>query len=346
MDPIDQVFSLDNFKLIIEHAPIGIVIIDKNYKWLLTNQRFSQITGYSRDELLNKTFLDITYKEDIQTNLNFYEQMVSGKINEYAYEKRYVRKDGKVIWVRLTVAGVRLSGHYAYMIALIQDIDSDKKNQVDLESRNKELDTLFYKASHDLRAPVATLEGLINLFRRDLPVENNSSFVHLVDTVKKLSAQNDLLVQLAHLSELVSNPVPTSFSSIVNSSLDGRHEDVTVRIDASTDLITTDPTLLTIIFKNLFDNTAVFADVNPEVDVQLSMVGSVYRIVFHDNGPGIPSDLEKKVFDMFFKGSEKSKGSGLGLYMVKKAVEKLKGEIRIITEVIPGTRFEISLPAQ
>jgi PAS domain S-box-containing protein len=344
MDPIDQVFSLDNFKLIIEHAPIGIVIIDKNYKWLLTNQRFSQITGYSRDELLNKTFLDITYKDDIQINLNFYEQMVSGKINEYAYEKRYVRKDGKIIWVRLTVAGVRLSGHYAYMIALIQDIDSDKKNQVDLESRNKELDTLFYKASHDLRAPVATLEGLINLFKRDLPVENNSSFVHLVDTVKKLSAQNDILVQLAHLSEMICNPVPASFSSIIKASLDGRHKQIIVRIDASKDWITTDPNLLTIIFKNLFDNTALFAEVSPVVDVQLSMSASAYRIIFHDNGPGIPTELESKVFDMFFKGSEKSKGSGLGLYMAKKAVEKLKGEIQLITDAAHGARFEISLP--
>jgi PAS domain S-box-containing protein len=345
MDPIDQVFSLDNFKLIIEHAPIGIVIIDKNYKWLLSNQRFSQITGYSRDELLNKTFLDITYKEDIQNNLNLYEQMVSGKINEYAYEKRYVRKDGKVIWVRLTVAGVRLSGHYAYMIALIQDIDSDKKNQVDLESRNKELDTLFYKASHDLRAPVATLEGLINLFKRDLPVENNSSFVHLVDTVKKLSAQNDLLVQLAHLSEMICNPVPASFSSIINASLDGRHKDIILRIDASNDWITTDPNLLTIIFKNLFDNTALFAGVSPVVDLRLSMSESAYSIIFHDNGPGIPTELENKVFDMFFKGSEKSKGSGLGLYMVKKAVEKLKGEVQLIRDTTRGATFEISLPA-
>jgi PAS domain S-box-containing protein len=116
-----NVFTYDNFQLIIEHAPIGIVIIDKNYKWLLTNKRFSEITGYSREELQHLTFLDITHKDDIELNLNLYGQLTSGKVDEYVYEKRYVRKNGQILWVRLTVAGVRIGGEYSYMIALIQD---------------------------------------------------------------------------------------------------------------------------------------------------------------------------------------------------------------------------------
>lgn len=344
MDPIDQVFSYDNFRLIIEHAPIGIVIIDKNYKWLLINRRFAEITGFSREELQNKTFLDITYKEDIPNNINLYQKLVSGEHDEYVYEKRYVRKDGKIIWVRLTVAGVRFAGHYEYMIALVQDIDDNKRNQVDLEYRNKELDTLFYKASHDLRAPVATLEGLVHLLKHELPTAGNKSFDHLVETVKKLSTQNDFLVQLARLNEIVLNPIPASFSSIVKSSLDGKNGMITVHIDTTDDTIVTDPFLLTIVLKNLFDNTILYVETDPRVDLKLINTESGYQIVFQDNGPGIQEEFGQKIFDMFFKGSEKSKGSGLGLYMVKKAVEKLKGEILFENASGSGSKFEISLP--
>ena len=86
-----SVFSEENFSKMVEHAPIGILIIDRSMKWRFMNQRFCEITGYTRGELAGKTFLDITYKEDIENNLTLYNQLLEGKINEYFYEKRYVR---------------------------------------------------------------------------------------------------------------------------------------------------------------------------------------------------------------------------------------------------------------
>lgn len=112
----EVVFSEQNFQKIIEHAPVGIVIIDKDLKWHLINQKFCEITGYTVRELKNKTFIDITYKEDINLNLSLYNQMINGVFNEYFYEKRYVRKDGKIIWVRLSVAAVYLHGEYSHMV--------------------------------------------------------------------------------------------------------------------------------------------------------------------------------------------------------------------------------------
>ena len=71
------------------------------------NQRFCEITGYARDELATKTFLDITYKEDVENNLNLYSRLLMGEVNEYFYERRYVRKNGQIIWLRLAVTAVR-----------------------------------------------------------------------------------------------------------------------------------------------------------------------------------------------------------------------------------------------
>ncbi len=105
-----SVFSEENFKMMVEHAPIGILIIDREMKWNFVNQRFCEITGFGREELAGKTFLDITYKEDIDLNLQLYHKLLSGEIKEYSYEKRYVRKDGQIIWVRLAVAAVWTDG--------------------------------------------------------------------------------------------------------------------------------------------------------------------------------------------------------------------------------------------
>lgn len=92
-----SIFTEENFKKIIEFAPIGIVIIDRDYNWLLANKRLSEIVGYSREELLGKTFLDITFVEDRNRNINLYQKMLSGEYNEYEYKKRYIRNDGKII---------------------------------------------------------------------------------------------------------------------------------------------------------------------------------------------------------------------------------------------------------
>lgn len=338
-----QVFTLEHLRLIIEHAPIGIVIIDKNLKWLLTNKRFSEITGYSADELLSKTFLDITYKEDVANNLDLYGQMTSGKVNEYSYEKRYVRKNGRIVWVRLTVAGVRLQGEYSHMIALIQDIDEERKHKHDLEFRNKELDTLFYKVSHDLKAPVATLEGLCNILKSAIS-EPREALEHLADTVLKLKTQNALLLQLAQINEQTIGITSSNFESIVKSSLSGIESLLEVKIYADSTEINTDFFLLRMILYNLFHNTIHFATERPLVEIRLYSTDGIYQITYRDFGPGIEKEMKTRVFEMFFKGSEKSKGSGLGLYIVKKAIEKLEGDIEIGISEGVGCIFNITLP--
>src|SRR5437016_5077216 len=118
-----SVFSEENFRKMVENAPIGILIIDRELKWRFVNQRFSEIVGYSKDELSRMTFLDITYKDDRQNNVDLYNQLTSGKVNEYFYEKRYVRKNGQVIWARLAVAGVRIDGEYSHMVVSVEDIN-------------------------------------------------------------------------------------------------------------------------------------------------------------------------------------------------------------------------------
>ena len=157
------VFTEENFQKIVEYAPVGILIIDGDLRWRLVNQRFCDIIGYSKEELVGKTFIDITYSDDVKNNMDLYMKMLSGAIDKYEYEKRYVRKDGTIIWVHLNVSAVRRNGDYSHMVVTVQNIDENKRYQQALELKNQELDTMFYKASHDLKSPVTTLQGLCHL---------------------------------------------------------------------------------------------------------------------------------------------------------------------------------------
>jgi PAS domain S-box-containing protein len=343
-----SVFSEENFKRIVENAPIGILIIDRKMNWRFLNQRFCEITGYTREELLNKTFLDITYKGDIENNLNLYNKLLAGEVNEYFYEKRYVRKNGDIIWVRLAVAGVRIDGEYSHMVVSVEDINESKNYQKALEEKNEELDTLFYKASHDLKAPVTTLSGLCHLLRiENEDLQTNESFLHLENTVARLQTQNEALLQLTrvhdwkpdfqsvHLGSLVQNAI----GGIVKNGEEIRLTDLDVSIN-------TDPKLLAIALRNMVENGIKYAKPGGRARVLIDHVRMPGRnkITVSDNGVGISRGELVRVFDMFYKASENSHGSGMGLYTARKAIEKLNGEIVASSAEGEGSVFSILLP--
>lgn len=346
---LDPVFTEENFQKIVEYAPIGIVIIDGDLKWKLVNKKFCEITGFSKEELLRKTFIDITHPDDVKLNMNWYLKLLSGEVNEYEYEKRYIRKDGNVIWVRLNVSAVRMQGEYSHMIALVQDVDENKRYRHALELKNKELDLLFYKASHDLKSPVTTLEGLCNLLKGEVrQLEDSDSFRHLHLTVERLKAQNEALLLLTRINER--NP---EFQQIPLGEFMGskaqeaglRPGQVEVRGEEGS--LRSDRYLLGLALRNIFENARIHSHprVPLKILVEIERFDAVARITVSDNGIGIAEEFQEKVFEMFFRGSGESPGSGLGLYLAKKGVEKLHGEISLRSKPFAGAAFVILLPA-
>jgi len=342
-----DIFTEENFKKIIEFAPIGIVIIDRKFNWLLVNQRFCEIVGYDREELVSKTFLDITYKEDVANNVNLYENMRDGLFNEYTYEKRYVRKDGRIIWAKLTVSGVRIQGEYSHMIALVQDIDESKHYQHDLETKNKELDTLFYKVSHDLKAPVTTLLGLCNLLKlEETSIAQKSTFHHLEKAVHQLQIQNESLLQLTKVYDHQPTPKPLLLGKMIDSILLSFEETYSIQKKNLDAIIIADHFLLSIVLRNILQNAITYCSPERRLDISVSLdlKPGQYCLMIRDNGQGISQEFIDQIFHMFYKASSQSKGSGLGLYMARKAVEKMNGSIQVESEPETGSEFSILLP--
>lgn len=126
--------SEKSFREIIEFAPIGMTIVSLEGRFMKVNQALCNIVGYSNDELMIRTFQEITYPEDLSADLDYVQQLLDGKINSYQMEKRYIRKDKTIVWVQLSVSLFRDDDNMPqYFIAQIEDITERKQHNEEVE---------------------------------------------------------------------------------------------------------------------------------------------------------------------------------------------------------------------
>ncbi len=119
--------SEERFFNAFEHAPIGMALVALDGQWLRVNRALSELVGYSAEELRQKTFQDITHPDDLETDLDHVRRLRAGEIRSYNLEKRYIRKDGQVVWILLSASLVRAAdGSPLYYLSQIQDITLQK----------------------------------------------------------------------------------------------------------------------------------------------------------------------------------------------------------------------------
>jgi len=126
----------EKFRSIFEQAAVGIARVGPDGSWLEVNDKICEIVGYSKDELLCLTFQDITYPDDLQTDLDFVQQLSDGVIDHYCMEKRYIKKDGELVWIELTVSLTRNpDGSPKYFVSVVEDISLRKQYEEELSYR-------------------------------------------------------------------------------------------------------------------------------------------------------------------------------------------------------------------
>ena len=120
----------DQFRTAFTNAPIGMALVGTDGRWMQVNDARCDIVGYSRDELLHRSFADITHRDDLDADNELMRQVLAGEIADYSMVKRYIRADGQIVWVRLSVSLVRnAAGQPGHFVAQIQDITAEKMAQ-------------------------------------------------------------------------------------------------------------------------------------------------------------------------------------------------------------------------
>lgn len=344
-----------NFKSIFSQVAVGVMLYDLNHEIIQANKRFYELIEYSKEEFEDIHPLGITHPEDREISIKKTEDLVSGKIDYYSQEKRYVTKSGRIVWVFLTATVVKnRQGKPKHIISVAQDISLRKTAEQELLYKKSELDTFVYRASHDLRGPVASLMGLYNIVKVEFAHDKNAItyFEHYNNSVMRLHTVLQNLIDLTKIKESETKLSQVDLKELIENclnSLKNLSDFHRIAFDVSVDInfkVFIDGKKFKTIIKNLVENSIIYA--TPEstayVKIIITYQENVLKVEVSDNGRGIDPRIQSKVFNMFFRGTEKSKGSGLGLYIVKNAVEKLNGSIQLTSKLNEGTKFSVYIP--
>lgn len=341
-----------------------VVIADGEGKIEWVNPAFERTTGFALKEIIGKrpgTFLRGPLT-DVEASRHMREQLRLGKGFKNVELINYT-KDKKPYWVSIEVQPIYdTHGKVSKFIAIESDITERKESQQALEERNEELvkinaelDRFVYSASHDLRAPISSLLGLIEVARLE---KDPASLEQLLELKKKSLLRLDQfikdIVDHSRNMRFQVEAVPVNFETLINNAFEqlqfmDNMERIWRVVDVKQEgVFYSAPSRLTIILNNLISNAIKYADLrkdNPSLEVRVvaDAQQAVLRII--DNGEGIPQEALSKIFDMFYRASTKGMGSGLGLYIVKEAIDKIGGSITVESEPGKGTVFEVILPA-
>jgi signal transduction histidine kinase/tetratricopeptide (TPR) repeat protein len=239
------------------------------------------------------------------------------------------------------------------LLALNENLENIVKERTQkLSEANQELETYMYRFAHDLRGPLTTIMGLCLLGKMDTTTENTQNLFDKIHFT--LIKMDSLLKKLSQLYQINHHQVMHQRVAIkqfvgevlekVRQKWDIEPEQIHFSFQGISDIMT-DAFLLEISLENILENALIFSTKKPIIiDFFAEKQKKNYLIRITDQGQGIPQNLQSKVFDMFFRGNENSQGNGLGLYMVKKALEKLKGYIELSSEESQYTRIDLYLP--
>jgi PAS domain S-box-containing protein len=143
--------SEERFRATFEQAAVGVAHVGPDGRWLRVNQRLCDIVGYTREELLQKTFQEITHPDDLETDLEQARQLLAGQIEIYSMDKRYIKKDGSIVWINLTVTLVRgPSGEPGYFISVIEDTTDRKQTEEALRLSEELYRTVVEQAAENI----------------------------------------------------------------------------------------------------------------------------------------------------------------------------------------------------
>lgn len=223
----------------------------------------------------------------------------------------------------------------------------------ELTKANHDLETYFYRASHDLRGPVSTLLGIVNLSQMESMTEESHRmlFASVADVAAKQLHLIDKLLQLSEVLMIQDYPIDqTNLASIVEESVNfllqsNKGVNVTIKVDVEPITLSVPRILIKAILHNLIENAITFRNgEHPEIMILAHRKDDKLIVQVTDNGDGIDEKIQPLIFNMFYRGSIRSQGNGLGLYIIKRAADKLSGTMRVESFPHQKTTFRVEIP--
>ncbi|WP_439621926.1 hybrid sensor histidine kinase/response regulator [Gemmata sp.] len=326
------------------------------------NPKLCELLGYAADELLGMTIRELTHPDERADATARFRALVAGEVDQYAVEKRYLRKGGEVVWVRVTATMVRApDGRPVRASAIIEDVTARILAEAALKEADRKKDDFIALLAHELRNPLAPIRNGLQVIRlsEDRAARERSQammdrqlthMVRLIDDLLDISriTRNKMELRRARvaLADVVGSAVETA-----RPALDAAGHELTLSLPARPVLLDADPTRLSQVFSNLLTNSAKYTTRGGKIWLAAERTGGGVAVSVRDTGIGIPASALPTIFDMFSqvdRSIERSAGGlGIGLALVKGLVEMHGGTVEARSEGQGrGSTFVVTLPVQ
>jgi PAS domain S-box-containing protein len=355
--------SEERFRETFELAGSGMAHVGLDGRFVRVNRRLCEILGYPAEELIGKSVKQISHPDDRDLTDAARARVRSSELAVAHFEKRYLRRDGRAVWVDLAVALARdAHGAPLYEIAVFDDITERKHAEAalheaheELKRSNAELEQFAYVASHDLQEPLRMVSSYTQLINRRygerLDADAKEFMHYIVDGAARMK---QLIEDLLAYSRVGTKG--KEFREVeLEAALKRAVANLRAAIEESGGAVTWDPlprvcgddVQLAQLFQNLIGNALKFRGPGvPRVHVGAVEKGQEWEVCVRDNGIGIEPQYFERIFMVFQRLHTKGDypGTGIGLAICKKVVERHGGRIWVESALGEGSRFHFTLP--
>ena len=353
--------SEERLRAMFEQAAIGIGIAGLDGHFVEVNQQFANIVGYTPDELRGLGYADITHPDDLADTHARVRRLLAGEFPHYAHEKRYVRKDGAVVWSRTTVTGLHnASGQIEQFIGVIEDITARVEAEATLRDTDRRKDEFLATLAHELRNPLAPIHQSVLVLKSATASEQQKLWSHdvIARQVRHMALLLDDLLDISRITRgtLALHAEMTELAAVVEAAvetarpaIDAKRHILILELPPEPVWFTADPLRIAQVLSNLLTNAARYTEPHGRIRLRAGGAADGVTIVVADTGIGIPEGELEDLFTMFTQGkanSEHSEGGlGIGLALAKGLVELHGGTIEVKSAGIGrGSEFCVRLP--
>jgi two-component system, cell cycle sensor histidine kinase and response regulator CckA len=364
----DLVDSERLYRSTFDAAPVGIVHVGLDGRWLRVNQRFCDLLGYSREELQQMAVQELIQSEEAPGEAEIFRRMAAGTLDRHVVdEKRYRRRDGSFVWARVNMSVYRdAEGQSQHFISVIEDITDWRTLEAQVRQANK-MDAIGQLASgvaHDFNNLLTVILGFAELMSADDAMADAHA-IDLREIIKAAQRATGLTRQLLAFSrQQVLHAAPLDVNGLIREMtgmlgrLIGENIEVALSLAPNLPMAFADRGQLEQVVMNLVVNardampgggsvTIETTDVdleNSSFHEETVMQGHYVMLAITDTGSGMTREIQRRLFDPFFTTKDTGKGTGLGLSTTYGIVKQSKGYIWVYSELGRGTTFKVYLP--
>lgn len=330
-----------------------LIVLDKNDRIQQVNTAVVENLLYKESELRGKHISVLFAKENVQSISDINKNLEKEK-HAFNIELVFLAKNKKKFPFSCSCSLFYDNFHKVQgKLYILKDISAIKKTEAQLKVKNEELNTLIYRASHDLKGPLSSMLGLINLSKQEQDGQEVRNYLDLIElSTRRLDAILGAFTEIDKVAKTALRISTINFQTLIKEILvsienipDFQSVKFSVLVNQKKSFYS-DVNLLRSVLQNLIENGIKYrrTDIQATMNIRVTGTKSGIKIEVSDNGIGIPEKMQQEIFKLFYRAHAVSNGSGLGLYIVKSSVEKLGGKVSVQSKEKNGTVFAISIP--